>query len=121
MPEKLLAEVAQHRKSTYPVHPILLNRWSPRSMTGESMSDEELFSLFEAARWAPSSYNAQPWRFVYAKRNTPHWQTIFDLMIPFNQSWAKNAACLVVVVSKKTLNTTVSLDVLIVMMQVLLG
>jgi nitroreductase len=64
------------------------------------MSDEELFTLFEAARWAPSSYNGQPWRFIYAKRETPAWETIFNLMVPFNQSWAKNAAVLVVVVSR---------------------
>jgi len=92
----------QNRKSSYKIHPLILSRWSPRSMSGEEMSDEELFTLFEAARWAPSSYNNQPWRFLYAKRNTPHWNKIFDLMVAPNQEWAKNAACLVVVVSKKT-------------------
>lgn len=102
MTEKLSLEVKNHRKSTYSIHPLIFNRWSPRSMTGEEMTDDELFPLFEAARWAPSSYNDQPWRFLYAKRNTPHWQKFFDLMIPFNQEWAKNAACLVVVISKKT-------------------
>lgn len=71
-------------------------------MNGEEISDEELMTLFEAARWAPSSYNGQPWRFIYAKRNTEHWKQLFGLMVEFNQSWAKNAAVLVVVVSKKT-------------------
>ncbi len=102
MTEKLSHESKKYRKSNYPIHPLLLNRWSPRSMNGEEMTDDELFPLFEAARWAPSSYNDQPWRFLYAKRNTLHWQKFFDLMIPFNQSWAKNASCLVVVISKKT-------------------
>ncbi len=90
------------RKANYPILPLILNRWSPRAMTGEEMTDEELMPLFEAARWSPSSYNNQPWRFIYAKRGTPAWKTFLNLMIEFNQSWTKNAAALVVVVSKKT-------------------
>ena len=89
------------RKSTYPILPLILNRWSPRAMTGEAMSDEELMPLFEEARWAPSCYNNQPWRFIYAKRDMPAWKTFFDLMVEFNQSWTKNAAALVVVASAK--------------------
>ena len=90
------------RKAAYPIDNIFLQRWSPRAMTGEELSDEKLLSLFEAARWAPSSYNNQPWRFLYAKRNTKEWNVFFDLMVEFNQSWTKNASALVVVVSKKT-------------------
>jgi nitroreductase len=90
----------QKRKAAYPIENLLLNRWSPRAMSGESITDEQLMKLFEAARWAPSSYNGQPWRFIYAKRNTPSWQKLFDLMVPSNQEWAKNAAVLVVVVSR---------------------
>ena len=66
------------------------------------MTEEELLPLFEAARWAPSSYNNQPWIFIYAHRDTPEWKPIFDLMIEFNQSWTKNAAVLLVIISKKT-------------------
>jgi len=55
--------------------------------------------LIEAARWAQSSFNNQPWRFLYALRDTPDWQMFFDLMIPFNQEWAQRAAVLIVVVS----------------------
>ena len=65
------------------------------------MSEEELMPLFEAARWAPSSFNSQPWRFIYAKRNTEDWNVLFNLMGEFNQSWAKNASVLVVVISRK--------------------
>ncbi len=90
------------RKPTYPIQPLILHRWSPRAMSGESLSDEELMPLFEAARWAPSSYNGQPWRFLYAKRDTPHWKTFFNLLVEFNQSWCKNAAVLVVVIARKT-------------------
>jgi nitroreductase len=91
-----------NRKSKYKINPLILSRWSPRSMTGEEITDDELMTLFEAARWAPSSYNNQPWRFIYAKRGTPEWKVIYDLMIKFNQEWTKNAAVLVVVISKNT-------------------
>jgi nitroreductase len=89
------------RPSTYKLDPLILNRWSPRSMTDEQLSYEELMSLFEAARWAPSSANAQPWRFIYTTRNTKERNTLFNLLADFNKTWAKNAAVLIVVVSKK--------------------
>jgi nitroreductase len=88
------------RKADHPIDDIFLDRWSPRAMTGESISEEDLLGLFEAARWAPSSYNNQPWRFLYARRDSEHWQTFFDLMVEFNQSWAKNAAVLVLSISR---------------------
>jgi nitroreductase len=91
----------KQRKSNYPISPIILNRWSPRAMTGEEISNETLMTLFEAARWAPSSFNNQPWRFIYAKRNSSYWQTFLDLLEPANQVWAKNAAVLMVIVSHK--------------------
>ena len=89
------------RKPTYPINPLILNRWSPRSMSGEALNDDEIMSLFEAARWAPSSYNNQPWRFIYAKRNSEHWNRFFNLLMEPNKLWAKNAAILVVVISRK--------------------
>ena len=95
----LSPEIKEKRKPTYSIHPFILNRWSPRAMSGEELTDEELLPLFEAARWAPSSYNNQPWRFLYAKRNTKHWNTFFSLLGEFNQSWCKNAAVLIVVIS----------------------
>ena len=57
--------------------------------------------LFEAARWAPSSFNTQQWRALYARRGTEHWQTFFDLLVDANKAWAKNAAVLVVFISRK--------------------
>lgn len=89
-----------YRKPEHDVSPVFPKRWSPRAMSGEPITDEELMSLFEAARWAPSSYNAQPWRFVYARRGTEHWDRLFGLMSDFNKSWTKNAAVLVVVISR---------------------
>ena len=71
-------------------------------MSGEEIAEEELLTLFEAARWAPSSYNNQPWRILYARRNTIHWPLFFDLLVDFNKTWVKGAAALVVFISKTT-------------------
>jgi nitroreductase len=60
-----------------------------------------MLTLFEAARWAPSTYNEQEWRFLYARRDTPHWQTFFDLLVEFNQSWGRRAALLAVILAHK--------------------
>ena len=88
------------RKKQNNVNDIFINRWSPRAMTGEPITDDELFPLFEAARWAPSSHNNQTWRFVYAKRDTQYWDKIFNFLVEGNQVWVKNAAAIVVVISK---------------------
>jgi nitroreductase len=93
--------VADIRKPGYPVDPIIVNRWSPRSMSGESISERELMTLFEAARWAPSSYNGQPWRFVYARRESEAWDSFCALLDEFNATWATKAAALIVVASHK--------------------
>ncbi len=88
------------RTTDYPIEPLFLERWSPRAFSGDPISEAELMTLFEAARWAPSSYNSQPWRFLYAMRDTPDWSRFLDLLVPFNQSWANRAAVLIIVVSK---------------------
>ena len=94
--------VENSRHAQNKINCIFVNRWSPRSMTGESINDETLMSLFEAARWAPSSYNNQPWRFLYAKKGTASWNVFFNLLLEGNKVWAKNAAAvLVVVISRK--------------------
>jgi len=89
------------RKADHPIEPLLLDRWSPRAMSGEEITHEELMRLFEAARWALSSFNAQQWRALYARRGTEHWQTFLDLLVTANKVWAKNAAVLVVFISRK--------------------
>jgi nitroreductase len=93
---------SEKRESKYPIDKIFLDRWSPRALSGEAVSEEELMTLLEAARWAPSSYNNQPWRILYARRDTEHWSRFLGLLIEFNQSWAKNAAALLLFVSKTT-------------------
>jgi nitroreductase len=89
------------RKPTFKINQIILNRWSPRSMTGEELDEDTIMSLFEAARWAPSSFNNQPWKFIYAKRNTKYWDKLFVLLAEPNKVWAKDAALLVVIISNK--------------------
>ena len=94
-------EVQKTRSPTHEINSLIINRWSPRSFVPEDISDKELFSLFEAARWAPSSSNSQPWRFIYAKRNSKNWNDLFNLLVDFNKQWCTNASALVVVVSRK--------------------
>jgi nitroreductase len=93
---------SEKREADHTVDKLFIDRWSPRSMTGEGLSEEELMTLFEAARWAPSSYNNQPWRILYARRDTEHWQRFFDLLAEVNKVWVKNAAALLLFVSKTT-------------------
>lgn len=90
------------RKATYQVEELIINRWSSRAMSGEAVTEFELMSLIDAARWAPSSFNNQPWRFIYAYRDTPEWQTLFDLLMPSNQIWVKNGGALLVIISRNT-------------------
>lgn len=90
---------ANARNSDYPIDPLFLERWSPRAFDGQPISDADVMSLFEAARWAPSSYNSQPWRFLYAKRDTPDWAKFIDLLVPFNRSWAERASLMIIAVS----------------------
>jgi nitroreductase len=93
---------SEKREADYPVEELFLDRWSPRAMSGEEIAEDDLMTLFEAARWAPSSYNNQPWRILYARRGTEHWQLFFDLLADFNKAWAKEAAALLLFVSKET-------------------
>lgn len=90
------------RIATHHVDRIFVDRWSPRSMSGEEISETELMTLFEAARWAPSSMNNQPWRILYAHRGSEHWPLYFNLLVESNRVWCVNAAALVLFVSKTT-------------------
>lgn len=81
----------------HPVHSLIVKRHSPYVLDeGRDVSAEDVDSLLEAARWAMSSYNAQPWRYIVASRsrNPELWQKVFDCLVPPNQAWAKNAPVL---------------------------
>ncbi|MCX8999481.1 nitroreductase family protein [Rhizobiaceae bacterium BDR2-2] len=88
------------RQAEYSVDPLFLNRWSPRAFTGEAVPEKDLLTILDAARWAPSAFNSQPWRFVYGIKGTPAFDTLLGLLNDFNQSWAKDAGAVVVLLSK---------------------
>jgi len=96
-----LPDPLEHRQADHPIEDLFLRRWSPRAMNGEPLAESELMRLFEAARWAPSTYNEQEWRFLYATRDSEHWQTYFDLLTEGNQAWCDQAAVLIVGLSCK--------------------
>ncbi|HEY1307454.1 MAG TPA: nitroreductase family protein [Vicinamibacterales bacterium] len=90
------------RKADHPIDSLFIDRWSPRAMSGESISQADLLTLFEAARWAPSAGNTHPWRILYAHRDTEHWPAFFGLLVERNQVWCRNAAALLVFISRTT-------------------
>lgn len=90
------------RDNPYKILDEIIYRWSPRSMNGQGLTKDELLPLFEAARWAPSAFNNQPWRFYYAHRNSEKFPDLLGLLVEKNRQWCINASCLMIVVSKKT-------------------
>ena len=88
------------RQADFPVDPQFTARWSPRAFSGETLDENTLLTFLEAARWAPSAFNAQPWRFLYARRGTPDWDLYLTLVNEFNRSWAQTASAIVFILSK---------------------
>lgn len=82
------------------VLPAILHRWSPRSFTDKDVSHKDLRIVFEAVRWAPSSFNEQPWRFLAGRRNSKTYKKIHDTLVPFNQMWAALAPVLILGLAK---------------------
>jgi nitroreductase len=87
------------RNPDHPIEPLFLSRWSPRSFDASAMPEPHLLTILEAGRWAPSAFNVQPWRFLYAMRDSVHWSAFVSLLDPFNQNWATDASALVFLVS----------------------
>lgn len=94
--------IENERKPDHELDEIFIKRWSPRAISNKNFSEEDLMSLFEAARWAPSSSNIQPWKFLYSMNADENWDAFFSLLVEFNQMWTKDAGALIVVLSKKT-------------------
>lgn len=97
-----LPDALAQRHADHPIEALFVKRWSPRAMSGKPVSDADLMRLLEAARWAPSTYNEQEWRFLYAHRDTANWKTFMDILAEANQAWCAKAGVLIVVLSKKT-------------------
>lgn len=81
------------------VSSLFVERWSPRSFDASEIPEDDLQAIFSAAGLAPSAFNIQPWKFLYARRGDANWERFLSLLIPFNQGWAKNAGVLVFIVS----------------------
>lgn len=93
--------IAKKAETTVEIHPILATRWSPRTFNGEVIPESEIKQLFEAVRWAASSYNGQPWRFVYAVKGTSEYDSMFSCLSEFNQKWAGLAPVLILTAYKE--------------------
>jgi nitroreductase len=90
-------------ETSTPVNEIIATRRSPRSFNAEAeISDVDLLAILEAARWAPSAFNGQPWRFFVGKRGDQVFGEILDSLVEFNQKWAMNASALILVAGKTT-------------------
>ena len=89
------------RTTHYPIDPVFLDRWSPRAFDTSAMPTSDLLTILEAARWAPSAFNVQPWRFLYSQRGDANWNAFVSILDEFNQGWAQHASALVVIVSDK--------------------
>src|SRR3954465_2176968 len=87
--------------TTAPRHPLLAQRWSPRSFqTSHQLDDEAVTALLEAARWAPSANNSQPWRFLVTRRGDEAFDQVTEILAPGNRSWAPTASALILVAAQ---------------------
>src|SRR5690349_18018249 len=96
-----MKNATENRKADRPIEALLLRRWSPRALRGQPIDEVELLTLFEAARWAPSRYNEQECRFLYARRETSQWPVFFDLLVEGNRVWCQRAAMLTVILAHR--------------------
>src|SRR5216684_8538754 len=89
------------------VHELIRERWSPRAFSDREVSWQDLRVLFEAAEWAASSFNEQPWRFIVATRaDQPNWNKLLECLVEANQTWARNAPVLMLTAAKRTFSQT---------------
>ena len=89
-------------RTNYPINDLLIKRWSPRAFSHKAPGKEIILSLFEAARWAPSCFNEQPWTFLYASReDTEEFETMLNCLLPGNIRWASEVPILIIAVAAK--------------------
>ncbi|EIJ40519.1 nitroreductase [Galbibacter orientalis DSM 19592] len=88
-------------KTNHEIYALLKMRWSPRVFKEDKLQENEIKQLFEAARWAPSSFNRQPWRFMYAEKGSDTYDKILDCLSDFNKSWVTNAPLLMITAYKE--------------------
>ena len=96
-----MSKLLKPAHTSVPVHDLIRHRWSPRVFESRPVEADKLRSLFEAARWAASSYNAQPWSFIVGTKDDPtNYQRVLDCFVEFNQGWAKSAPVLALSVAQ---------------------
>jgi nitroreductase len=94
-------KVLKAAQTSVPIHPLLAQRWSPRGFDlGHHIDDQTVLALLEAARWAPSAANSQPWRFLVARRDEPAFEQLLAVLSPTNRPWAERASALVLVAAE---------------------
>src|SRR5690625_2623370 len=91
------------REAHYAIDPIYINRWSPRAFSDKPIEEDKLNSVFEAARWAPSAANWQPWRFIIARTSKDR-EKFLSFINDNNVEWCKRAPVLVTIISRKVRN-----------------
>lgn len=96
-PEKNITN--NNRQSEYPIDKVFLSRWSPRAFDGTAMPYQDLLTILEAARWAPSAYNVQPWRFLYAIHGDNYWDKYLSCLDDFNAGWAQYSGAIIFLIS----------------------
>lgn len=84
-------EIIKQPDLTYDIHPLLKKRWSPRAYSDQPVETDKLQRIVEAARWAPSSRNLQPWCFLFGFKNDSVYEAIYAAMVEFNQLWIRTA------------------------------
>lgn len=90
----------------FPVNELIKNRWSARSFAAQEISDEEIHTLIEAASWAPSANNEQPWKFHVAKKNDASFDKVWESLMQGNKPWCKNAAAFITIFARDTFQTS---------------
>ncbi|MFG3341706.1 nitroreductase family protein [Glycomyces sp. NPDC048151] len=95
----MTAPIDRHAQTAVPIHPLLAARHSTRAFApGNDLTEAQVTALLEAARWAPSAGNTQPWRFLLARRDTGEFKRVLETLNPGNRDWAANASALLVAV-----------------------
>lgn len=87
--------------NNYPILKAFKQRWSPRAYSDKPVEKEKIQSIFEAARWAPSARNEQPWRFIVGIKGDESWDKIFETLVEWNQQWTQQAPVLILNIGKK--------------------
>lgn len=88
-------------ETSYNIHPLIAQRWSPRAFSDKPVAKENILKLFDAARWASSSFNEQPWRFLIGIKGDESYGKLLETLAEFNQQWAQNAPVLIIACGKK--------------------